>query len=288
MSAHAQARSSSHAGDGVRDDGWAVPVLEPRPGGIAERFAGRLHGRGPAAVFAAALLAGFAVLAAVSILLGLIVTDVLLAAGEVRTADGSVVRDLVAERTGFLTDLSAVGSAIGGAPVLPILAGLLAIGFALKRHWRLAAFSVFVLVVESATYRVTSLLGPRERPEVRRLEDLPADASFPSGHTAAAVALYGGIAVLVLGATREWWRWLVLATAVVIIVLVAAARLYRGAHHLSDVLGSLLLTLPWLYALDRFLPGRPSEDRQWSGSWPEATSPVGVISPVQPQAVQEQ
>jgi undecaprenyl-diphosphatase len=92
-------------------------------------------------------------------------------------------------------------------------------------------------------------------------EELPPTSSFPSGHTAASVALYGGIALLVVGATRAWWRWLVVATAVALVVAVAAARLYRGAHHPSDLVGSLVLTLPWLYALHRLIPaaGAPPE-----------------------------
>ena len=95
-----------------------------------------------------------------------------------------------ADRTAFLTDVSSVGSTVGGAPVLPILVGLIAIVCAIMRQWRIAAFAVFVLVVESATYRVTSLVVPRDRPHVARLEDLPADASYPSGHTAASIAVY--------------------------------------------------------------------------------------------------
>ena len=49
-----------------RGDRWAVPVLRARAGGPAERFAARIGVRHPAAVFFAALLAGFVVLAGVS------------------------------------------------------------------------------------------------------------------------------------------------------------------------------------------------------------------------------
>ena len=60
------------------------------------------------------------------------------------------------------------------------------------RRWLLAAFILFVVAVESATYRVTSWIVERERPDVERLEGLPVDASYPSGHTAAAVACTAG------------------------------------------------------------------------------------------------
>jgi undecaprenyl-diphosphatase len=147
-------------------------------------------------VFLAAVLAGFAVLSLISIALGLLVTDVLLDTGGLGRTDESAVKSLVAERTPFLTDASEVGSTVGGAPLLPILVGAIALVCAMLRKWRIAAFAVFVLVVESATYRVTSLAAPRDRPHVHRLEDLPADASYPSGHTAAAIAVYVGLVLL--------------------------------------------------------------------------------------------
>ena len=234
----------------LRGDAWAVPLLDAKPGGPAERFAGLLRGRHPAAVFFAALLAGFAVLAAVSIALGLVVTDVLLRTGDLARTDESAVRSIVAERTPFLTDVSFVGSTVGGAPVLPILVGLIALVCAFMRQWRIAAFAVFVLVVESATYRVTSLVVPRERPDVRRLEDLPVDASFPSGHTAASIAVYIGLVLLLTSRFRtRGVRVVAWAVALLLPIFVAAARMYRGMHHPLDVAGGLVVGIGALLVL---------------------------------------
>ncbi len=133
-------------------------------------------------------------------------------------------------------------SAVGGAPVLPILVALIAIVFAIQRRWRIAAFAVFVLVVESATYRVTSLVVPRDRPHVHRLEDLPANASYPSGHTAASIAVYAGLVLLLTSAIPN--RKLRIAAWVMAIVLplfVAFSRMYRGMHHPLDVAGGALV-----------------------------------------------
>ena len=193
-------------------------------------------------MFFAAVLAGFAVLALVSIALGLLVTDVLLDIGGVRRTDESVVKSLVAERTPFLTDASEVGSTVGGAPLLPILVGAIALVCAFLRKWRVAAFAVFALIVESATYRVTSLAVPRERPDVHRLENLPADASFPSGHTAAAIAVYAGLVLLLTSRFQtRGLRICAWAVAIVIPVFVALARMYRGMHHPLDTAGGLVI-----------------------------------------------
>jgi membrane-associated phospholipid phosphatase len=240
MEAHTRSRSSD----------VIVPVLEARRGGVAERLAGRLHGRHPAAVFFLALLSGFAVLALISIALGLVVTDVLLDIGGVRRADNGFVDTLVDERTPFLTDTSEVFSTVGGAPLLPILVGVIALVGALLRRWLVAAFAVFALAVESATYRVTTLAVPRDRPHVHRLEDLPADASYPSGHTAAAIAVYAGLVLLLTSRfPTRGLRIVAWAVAVVIPVLVALARMYRGMHHPLDAAGGLVIGIGALLVL---------------------------------------
>ena len=223
-------------------DRWSPPVLSARAGSPAERFAGWVGKRHPVAVFFAALLTGFAVLAGLSVLLGLLVTDVLLHTGRLAETDRSTVESLVAERTPFLTDASEIGSAVGGAPVLPILVGLIGLVCAAMRKWRIAAFAVFVLVVESATYRVTSLLMPRDRPSVQRLEDLPVDASYPSGHTAAAIAVYAGLVLLLTSTIRDHGlRFAAWTAAVMLPIVVAMSRMYRGMHHPLDVAGGVLV-----------------------------------------------
>jgi undecaprenyl-diphosphatase len=219
-----------------------VPVLRSRAGGPAERFAHAVSGWHPAAVFVAALLCGYVLLAGTSILLALFVTDVLLGVGDIGRTDESAIVSIVAERTPFLTDASSVGSAVGGAPVLPILVGLIAIVCAFLRRWRIAAFAVFVLVVESATYRVTSLLVPRDRPHVERLENLPTDQSFPSGHTAASIAVYAGLVLLLTSAIpNRRLRAVAWLAAIVLPIFVASSRMYRGMHHPLDVAGGVVV-----------------------------------------------
>ena len=224
--------------------GNGVPALGVRPGGPAERFARRTGLAHPAAVFFAALVGGFVVLAGLSILAGLLVTDVLLHSGGIGSADESFVRSLASERSATLNDASVVGSTIGGAPLLPILVGLVALVCAFRRKWLLAGFAVFVLAVESATYRVSSLVVPRHRPHVHRLEDLPVNASYPSGHTAASIAVYVGLVLLLTSRiTSRAVRVVAWTLAVLLPVFVAFSRMYRGMHHPLDVAGGLLVGL---------------------------------------------
>ncbi len=221
-----------------------VPLLDARPGGPAARFAAGLDSRHPALVFVLALLAGFLVLALASVLLGLFVVHVLVSGGGLglEGADESFNDTLAHDRTGFLTTLAEIGSQVGGAPVLPILVGLVAVVFAALRRWRIAAFAVFVLCVESATYKVTSFLVPRDRPSVQRLEDLPVDASYPSGHTAASIAVYSGLVLLLTTRfTSSLKKALAWTVAILLTTFVALSRMYEGMHHPLDVAGGVLV-----------------------------------------------
>lgn len=222
----------------------SVQILEPRRGGIAERFADRLGDRHPALVFIAALLLGFVVLAAASVLLALFIVHVVVAPGGINLAgaDEALPEWFAEHRTSTLTTLSEIGTEAGGSPVLPILVGIVAIVCAFMRRWRIAAFAVFVLTVESATYKVTSLIVPRDRPSVHRLEDRPVDASYPSGHTAAAVAVYCGLVLLasatITGSLRKGLAW---TAAILMVAFVAFSRMYRGMHHPLDVIGGICI-----------------------------------------------
>lgn len=221
-----------------------MPIFDARPGGPADRFAARFDGRHPALVFFCALLAGFLLLAAASILLALLVVHVVLPSSGLglESTDESVNNTLAQHRTGTLTSIAEVGSQVGGAPVLPILVGIVAIVCAFLRRWLIAAFAAFVLAVESATYRVTSLAVPRDRPSVHRLEDLPVDASYPSGHTAASVAVYSGLVLLLTTRfTSSLKNALAWTAAILMTTFVALSRMYEGMHHPIDVAGGVLI-----------------------------------------------
>ena len=221
-----------------------VPIFEARPGGPAARFAGALDSRHPALVFFLALLAGFLLLAAASIALALIVVHVLLPSGGLglESTDESFNDTLAENRTGTLTTIAEIGSQVGGAPVLPIIVGIVAIVAAFKRRWLIAGFAAFVLAVESATYRVTSIAVPRDRPTVHRLENLEVDASYPSGHTAASIAVYSGLVLLLTTRfTSSLKKALAWTAAILLTTFVALSRMYEGMHHPLDVAGGVLV-----------------------------------------------
>jgi undecaprenyl-diphosphatase len=135
-----------------------------------------------------------------------------------------------------------------------------------RGHRAAAALVGFGLALEAATFITTNNLVRRERPQVDTLGDSPTTFSFPSGHVAATVVLYGALAVILLALARALWLRAVLVLAPVLIVSsVAFARVYRGMHYLSDVVAGLLLGLVVLALALHFLrETSPTAEEAWS------------------------
>ena len=112
----------------------------------------------------------------------------------------------------------------GGQSRHTVVVGILVVAFLLRRKWLLATFTLFVVAVESGSYRATTLIVERDRPPVHRLEGLDPTASFPSGHIAATVALYGGL-LLVLSSRigRRWFSALALIVTLALVLFVGWA-----------------------------------------------------------------
>jgi undecaprenyl-diphosphatase len=219
-----------------------VPVLSARRGEPAERLARSLSGLHPTVVFVVLMLAGLAAIAALSIGAGFLVTRVIEHAWGIGAAEQRFNAWLATHRTPTRTEASLVGSIVAGGVVLPIVTGLIAFVCAIFRQWRIAAFVVFTLAVESASYRATTLVVHSHRPRVARLENLPVDASYPSGHTAAAIAVYGGLVLLLTSRfANSAFRTVAWTFAVAMVTFVAMARMYRGMHHPLDVAGGVLV-----------------------------------------------
>lgn len=236
----AEPSAGEPAAAGVR----SVPILEPRPGGPAERVAQQIGATHPVRVFLVVTVAGYALLAALTISAGLLLTELLVPVHGFEKWDNDVNRWLAEHRSSVLTDLSWLGSTVAGGLVIPAVVGVLLVVFLVRRKWLLAAFTLFVICVESGAYRATTLVVERDRPPVHRLEGLDPTASFPSGHIAATLALYGGLLLLLSSwVGRRWFTALAVALAVALALFVGWARMYRGMHHLTDSAAGVIMGL---------------------------------------------
>jgi membrane-associated phospholipid phosphatase len=237
----------SHRGHGTAPHGGRArrSVLDPR--GMSERIGVAMSGR-PVLAFLIVAFVGFAILAAAAVAAGWVLQHYVLPDNGVGRRDEHVNVWLSHHRTGLRTDASFWISGIGDVYAIPALVALTALVAALRRRWRAAAFIVTAIAVEAATYRVATFFINRQRPHVPRLDDLPVNDSFYSGHTAASVAVYCGIALLVSSWIRNTAaRIAVWVIAIAIPLLVALARMYRGMHHPTDVIAGLLIGVGCLF-----------------------------------------
>jgi membrane-associated phospholipid phosphatase len=125
------------------------------------------------------------------------------------------------------------------------------------KRWRESWFIAIALIGEVTIFVCTTLVVDRARPSVQHLDGAPPTSSFPSGHTAASVALYGSLAVLAWSASRRGWvRGLFTVLAVAVPIAVAGSRLYRGMHFPTDVMAGALLGILWLTIVSRVVLAR--------------------------------
>ena len=220
------------------------------------------------------VLAAFVLVEAILLGLGLLVTRVLVGTGLHRD-ELAFERDVVAHRTPLWNQITHYGTLLGATNTVIILTAIGCVVLAVRGHGpRLPAFLAVAVAGETVLFVLASIVVHRMRPPIPHLDGAPPTSSFPSGHTAATVALWCGLALgLARTHPRHPLRVLSWVLAVALPICVLAARLYRGMHWPTDVTASVVFTLCWLFLLREILlpagvPGwrrRPDDARPGDG-----------------------
>jgi undecaprenyl-diphosphatase len=216
------------------------------------------------------VVAAFVLVEAVLLGLGLLVTRVLAHSGLHRD-EMIFERDVAARRTPLWSQITHYGTVLGATNTVVALTAIGCIVLAVRGHGpRLPAFLAVAVAGETVLFVLATVVVQRMRPPIPHLDGAPPTSSFPSGHTAASVALWCGLA---LGLARTHpghpLRVLSWVLAVVLPTFVLAARLYRGMHWPTDVAAGVVFALMWLFLLREILlpaavpqePSAPDPDR---------------------------
>jgi undecaprenyl-diphosphatase len=173
--------------------------------------------------------------------------------------DSTIPHWIAAHRTPGLTRIALLGGEAGNTHLI-LAAGLVggAVALAAIRLWRPIVFLVVTMLGELTLFLAAQAATHRARPDIPKIDVHVPTSSFPSGHLAATICLYAGFVVLAWPRTRAWWRWGLLALAVLMPLWVALSRTYQGEHHPTDLLGSVLLAATWLPATVYLI--RPNRD----------------------------
>ena len=195
----------------------------------------------PVVVTAVVGFLGWLVLAALAIGLGALVTHFVVG-HSLGHGDLDIARWFAERRTDTWNSVSKVGTYFGETVTVFAVIVITLVVLAIKRAWPQAGLLIVAMAAEGGVYVTATYVISRNRPAVPRLEDLIVADSYPSGHTAAAMALYGSLCIIVWSLTRSrLWRGLFLALAILGPLIVATSRVYRGMHNATDVICGLLI-----------------------------------------------
>lgn len=115
-----------------------------------------------------------------------------------------------------------------------------------RRWWWLISFSA-ALACGELTVQVVKLGFGRIRPDLHNTLLPAVGASFPSGHTFAAMVVYGTLTLYVMSCVNPWLAKLAIALlGTMTIAFVGFSRIYLGVHWPSDVLASFALGAGWI------------------------------------------
>lgn len=224
----------------------------------------RPHAAGDWKIIAARLLGGAVLLWGLITLLGLLMTHVL-NSGPTHRADLGADTWFAAHRSSGWDTVTFAGTTLAQTETA---IGLTVVVVLLLR-WRLGRWYeslvlITVMVGELVVFLAVTEVVHRPRPPVHRLDAAPPTSSFPSGHTATAVALYGCLAILLLWICgRRPATRLAAGVLCCIPVYVGLSRLYRGMHYPTDVLAGVLTGGLWLLiVMTTLLPHRTAQEQR--------------------------
>jgi undecaprenyl-diphosphatase len=167
----------------------------------------------------------------------------------------------------------------GSTPVV-LTVSAVAAAIASRRCPRLAlAIVILALARPFSEFLLKELVG-RDRPQGDQLVR-GRGPSFPSGHPYATAASWGVLPLVVaLYVRRRAVWWTVAVAAWILVVFVAASRVWLGVHWATDVVAGVLLAVLGVRAAEWFLgrvAGWPACDRR-----PAVAVDAGGVSPPTP------
>jgi len=144
-------------------------------------------------------------------------------------------------------------SALGDTRIGIIMVGVVFALYVIRRQ-PLEAFFILATLSNFALTAFLKVLVARPRPPDFFMD--PADFlssvnqySFPSGHVLFFVVFFGFVAYLAWLHQTGLTKMIVIASCSALVLLIGPSRIYLGAHWASDVVGSYIIGVLWLFVL---------------------------------------
>lgn len=115
-----------------------------------------------------------------------------------------------------------------------------------RRMWRALSMLLLGVVGGNIWFELLSNWIGRHRPVFADPIHIIPNPGFPSGHSIAAVALYGLLLFFWWPRFKSnGWRALAVVDTIALVALIGYSRLYMGDHYPTDVLGGIAFGLFW-------------------------------------------
>ncbi len=191
-------------------------------------------------------------------------------------SDLALERHLAASPGLLITPMQVFTYLGSGAIVLPVAAIAAAVCIRSSRQ-RDALMLVVVSGGALLLYTAIKDVVDRPRPPVVHLANV-SGASFPSGHSVQAAAIYGAVAYLLARRRPQMKALFTWTGSSLLTVMIGWSRLFLGVHYPSDVVGGLLLGALWTGATVAIFSGAGGRSNQGQANPPAAGS--GIERPV--------
>jgi len=165
--------------------------------------------------------------------------------------------------TEWLTTFLLAITELASTEVILVGAAAAALALAAKEHWRGAVALILSVLATQAVVAVAKVLMSRPRPEEGGAAEHAAGFSFPSAHSASAVALYLMLALIAGSVLHKKLSWVAWVAAGLLVAMIGLSRVYLGAHYPTDVLagwltGGIIVVGCWVLCSRLPEPGRSS------------------------------
>ena len=166
--------------------------------------------------------------------------------GATQAFDDAILRWVAAHQLPWLHVAMVQVTALGTGVVVMMVVAVAALFLWLTRHRHSAALLLVTTVVGILINSMLKDVFHRDRPSIFSSGVEVFSSSFPSGHSMSAAIVYGTVAYLAARLQRRHWSRIVTAViALLLILLIAASRIYLGVHYPSDTAAGLVIGFAW-------------------------------------------
>ena len=159
-----------------------------------------------------------------------------------KSFDSTLYSIITFKMVGWLTSFYKVITFLGSTVFIVSLCILFLVLFIIIKKPKYGCIITVCLIISTIFNNLVKFIVRRPRPEVLKLV-IEKSFSYPSGHTMAAVSMYGMLIYLVYKSNiLKKYKIMLYIFLGLLPILIALSRIYLGAHFASDVTGAFLLS----------------------------------------------